>query len=301
VRRVVGVAAAFALAVLVGCAPAPPEGTPFERALTRVDGPFAGRVEFMDARGLATAAAGGGPWAELVGATGGSLDSYRGALADVLDIDLSRADTVLAAGNPPQRVTLVAGGQDEARVRAAATAAGWTGDGELRLGLTPAQPLSLVAGTLRPLGSDVAVGGPDAAVDVVDGPGPTLADDDAVDAVTSCLGHVLVAVVASGAAPGEPLRGVGLRRDPAVADAPPINVLCAVGDGATAVAISEAMRLGRSARTGLPYSEYLSDPHVEELGGDPPVVRMVARTAAGGPTTFLLQALEVGDLPGLGE
>ena len=290
----------FALAVIGGCAPAAaPDGTPFERALSRVDGPFGGRIEFIDSRGLTAAAAGGGPWAGLVGGTGGALDTYRGALADVLAIDLGRADAVLAAGNPPRQVTLVAGGQDEAGVRAAATAAGWTGDDELRLGLSAEQPLSLVAGTLRPHGTDVAVGGPDAPVGAVDGPGPTLAEDASVGAMARCLGDALIAVVSSGVTPQEPLRGVGLRRDPAAPEAPPLNVLCVVGDGATAVGISEAMWSGRSAGTGRPYSQYLSDPQVEELGGDVPTVRMVARTAPGGPPTFLLQALEIGDLPGL--
>ncbi|MFD1534631.1 hypothetical protein, partial [Pseudonocardia aurantiaca] len=178
---------------------------------------------------------------------------------------------------------------------------GWTGDDVLRLGLSAEQPLSLVAGTLRPLGADVAVGGPDAPVDAVDGPGPRLAEDASVAAMARCLGDALIAVVSSGVTPQEPLRGVGLRRDPAAPDAPPLNVLCVAGDGATAVGISEAMWSGRSASTGQPYSQYLSDPQVEELGGDVPTVRMVARTAPGGPQTFLLQALEIGDLPGLPE
>jgi hypothetical protein len=86
-----------------------------------------------------------------------------------------------------------------------------------------------------------------------------------------------------------------------LADASPTAIFftSALGLIPTAVLMSDAMRLGRSARTGEPYSRYLADPQVEEVGGHVPVVRMVARTAPGGPPAFLLQALDAGDLPGL--
>jgi hypothetical protein len=73
----------------------------------------------------------------LVGGTGNALDTYRGPLADVLAVDLAQADTVLTAGNAPERVTLVAGGQDEDRIRSAATAAGWSGGEALDSGDLP--------------------------------------------------------------------------------------------------------------------------------------------------------------------
>ncbi|OLT20752.1 hypothetical protein BJF78_09330 [Pseudonocardia sp. CNS-139] len=298
------------LAALAGCSaggaptaatPVPASGTAFEQALARMDGPFGGRVDFVDSHALGEAAAAGGPWEQLVGGTGGSLDTYRGPLADVLGIDLARADMLVATGNPPQRVTLVAGGQDEERVRAAAAAAGWTGDGDLHHDFTVEQPLSIVAGALRPRGADVVVGGPEATLDLVDGSGPTLAQDAPVAAITNCLGDVVVGVVTGGATPDGPLRGVGLRRDPAAPAGPPLTVLCVVGDSTTATTVEDAVRTGTSLRTGEPYAQYLADPRVEQLPGSPPLVRMTAQTPPGGPTTFVLQALESGDLPGLAE
>jgi hypothetical protein len=275
-------------------------GTAFERALTRIDGPSGGRVEFVDARALAQAAAGGGPWAELVGGTGNALDTYRGPLSDVLAVDLAKADTVLTAGNAPERVTLVAGGQDEDRIRSAATAAGWSGGDELRTSFSVEQPLSLVAGALRPMGADVAAGGPDAELGVVDGPGESLSEDASVAMPAECLGEVVVAVVSGGATPADPVHAVGLRRDPAAPDGAPLQVLCVAADAATAAAVTEAVRTGRSALTGQPYADYLADAQVEHLDGAAAAVRVVARTGPQAGPAFLLQALDSGDLPGLG-
>ncbi|MFC4949583.1 hypothetical protein [Pseudonocardia sp. GCM10023141] len=295
-------AACAAPAAAPQLAPGPTRSGPaFEQALSRVDGPFEGYLDFVDTARLAA----GPELPGLGGRAGGQLDAYRAPLAAQLKIDLDAAGSVLTAGRPPRAITLVSGGQDAAEIRTAATAAGWTGGDTLGRQLSLAEPLTLQAGTVRPIGSDVVVGAPDAAVALVDGAGPDLQDDPVVGPLARCLGDVLTATLVTGAggtgAGGTGIRatGVGLRRagtDPARAD----SVLC-VAAGATApdvaAAVTEAVRSGKPRTGSEPYSAYLTDPQVEQLDGG--IVRLIARTPPGAPVTFLISALQRRELPGL--
>lgn len=279
---------------LAGCAgtpgapgPASTGGTGLEQAMGRVHAPFADYLEFTD-----PARAAG--WPALAARSGGGLAAHRADLAATLKIDLGRAAGVLTAGQPPRGVTLVLGGQDASAVRAAAGAAGWSGTDVLSRELALDAPLTLVAGAVRPIGSDVALGGPNAAVAAVDGPGAALSADPVAGPLARCLGDPAVAVMSGGTQPvGVGLRAVG---DPAAADA----VLCvAAGSAAQAVAagITGAVATKASRSTGKPYATYLASPHVEQLDGG--VVRMVARTAPGAPVAFLVDAATRRDLPGV--
>ncbi|OLT01959.1 hypothetical protein BJF90_30165 [Pseudonocardia sp. CNS-004] len=121
------------LALLLGaCAQAPAaDGAGLDAALSRVDGPFPGYLEFVDQGAAADWRLGG-------------LDAERQSLSDVLGIDLAAADAVLVAGQPPHKVTLVLGGQDEDGIRTRAESGGWaSADGALRRELDLREPLTL--------------------------------------------------------------------------------------------------------------------------------------------------------------
>lgn len=281
----------LAAAVLVaGCAgpAATAPGTALERALARIDAPFEDHLAFADRAALPDTPA----W-RSAGEGVVAWEAVRFG-AD-LGIDVDAADTVLVVGQPPREVTLLAGGQDGGRVRDAARARGWSGSGVLRRDLDLREPLTLRAGTLRPLGGDLAFGGPTAPVDVVTDGGGALAGDPAVAPLAQCLGEVAVAAVAGGRS-GAP-RAVGVRADTGSGTGEPaaVSVVCATGTSAAAV--REAVTSGASARTGLPWSEHLAAPQVDELPGG--VVRLVARHAPGTPPGFVLSALTTRDLPGV--
>lgn len=271
------------LASLLGAcaqAPATTEGTALQRALSRVDGPFPGYLDFVDRDAAAEWRAGG-------------LDAERDALLGVLGIDVAAADAVLAVGQPPQVVRLVLGGQDESGIRSRAEAGGWgTGDGALRRELDLREPLTLTAGAVRPLGADVAIGGPTAPVGLVDGPGVDLAEEPGVRSMAACLGEVAVAMLVGGDL--GPMHAVGLRRVPGD-DAVSTSVVCATAT--TADAVRAAVTTGVSRSAGRSWSELLRDPAVEELPDG--VVRLVARTAPDVPPTLLLSAVQVRELPGV--
>ncbi|MHA6621157.1 hypothetical protein [Pseudonocardia sp. DLS-67] len=258
-------------------------GAVFEQTLARIDGPFGGYLEFVDRTALE-----GAPQAWTALASG----SLPGELATVLGVDPDAAEALLVAGQPSQRVTLVVGGQDEARIRSSATAAGWTGEEELQTDLTPALPLSISAATVRPLGEDVAFGGPAAPLARVDGPDPGLAEDPAVQQIGGCLGDVAVAVVAGGEL--GPLRAVGLRRVPGD-EAAATSTLCVTGT--TAAQVTEAVETTSPRGADRPWVDYLREPQVEELDGG--VVRLVAGNAPGTSIGMLLEALQTRDLPGV--
>jgi hypothetical protein len=265
----------------------PVESTALERALRRVDGPFPDYLEFVDRSDAL------GREAPVSG-----LAHHGRRAPEVLGVDPEAADAVIAVGRKPRFATLLIGGQDGDAVRARAEASGWADrDGALRRDLDLLnEPLTVEAATVRPLGADVALGGPDAPVELVDGPGDDLADDPDVRAMTACLGDVSAAMVAGGSL--GPLRAVGVRPAPdddADDDAVATAVLCATGT--TAAAVEEAVATGESRTGRRPWAQLLRDPVVEELGGG--VVRLTARTAPGTPRLLLLAALQQQDLPGV--
>lgn len=303
-RRAVLALCASVLAVLAACttagtptaaAPAGPAAVPdepFAAALTRFGGGVRGVVEFVDLRAVAT---GSGTWSQLV--SGGRLGPYAQQLAERLRIDVLGADWTATASAGGPLITLVAGGQDAAAIRTAAEAAGWTGADVLARDLAVAEPLTVQAATIRPIGADVVVGGARAPVELVDGPGPALADDPQVAALRDCLGQGLAVVMlhrpergsayAVGAAPAPD--------DPAGA----VSTVCATHETpAAATDRAAAVRADAAPGAAAPWGGALVDPQVTELGGPANVVRLTGRNAADRPPTFVVGQMSRQDLPG---
>src|SRR5690606_35410360 len=129
----------------------PVESTALERALRRVDGPFPDYLEFVDRSDAL------GREAPVSG-----LAHHGRRAPEVLGVDPEAADAVIAVGRKPRFATLLIGGQDGDAVRARAQASGWADrDGALRRDLDLLnEPLTVEAANVRPLGADVALGGP---------------------------------------------------------------------------------------------------------------------------------------------
>lgn len=300
-RQLSTATAALALAVTLTACESSSGGTALEQSLDRITATEA-TIQYIEFGNLARIRELSGDSHE---GTWGSLDrfgmthlfAHREEMLPVLGIDMSAAHAATVAGQPPAAVTLIEGGQDGDQITSAATESGWTDDdGVLTLETDLTQPLSVPAPHVQPLDTDVAIGGIEADVSVVDTDDTSLADEPASGSLADCLGDVAAAVVR--VVDARPV-AAGVRDESET----PVSVMCAhtVQAGDTdelARSVTAAMQSGQTAR-GRPYTDFFESPEVDVLDGG--VVRMVAtNTSESFAATILQMAMpEPHDLPGL--
>jgi hypothetical protein len=218
----------------------------------------------------------------------------------------------IAAGNPPQMVTLLHGGQDASLVAGRLARLGWKQDGGVLTG--PASPpggsqaaalYALQLHVVRPGGSDVRVGGSGASAAQVSPPsGPTLAADPLISALAGCLGDVVAAQIQVGGSLGgkRPAAvAVGVRT-PASNAATPRAVACVAwssqaGAAAYAADARKALASGMSLAMNEPYSGLLAHPAVTSIGGSQNIIQWQADTPRRAGLVFQMYLNR--DLPGL--
>lgn len=241
--------------------------------------------------------------------TGASaLSTYATYTVATIGVDLSTAGSALTVGQAPRTMIVIAGGQDPAKIAAAATKSGWTGGEvlsrklDISKGSSAAVGISLVAPKIRPIGPDVVLsqaGGDPTGVAAIDGTAtPSAAALPGVKAAINCLGDVPSATgadLASADASDWTAVGAG-----AGAAGTASSVIC-LGSPDTATAnslaatVRSALDTGRSKRSGQPWRELLQSAEVDVLPGTPTMVRVTAGTAT---AVLGLQLLTGRDIPG---
>jgi hypothetical protein len=259
-----------------------------------------------------------------LGATKGFalLRGYGASITDLMlflpgdtGINVFSEDYAITAGNPPQAVTLLHGGQSASLVTSRMTKLGWKPNGGMLVG----PPLSDTSGSgsaseteyvlqlhmVQASGSDVTFGQSAGNLSQIGSPsGSTLAGDPLISALASCLGDVVAAQVQVGGNLGgrKPVAvAIGVAA-PASNSATPHAVACVAwqsqaGAAQYAAAARKALSSGGSIATNQPYSAVLSHTSVTSIGGSQNIVQWQADTPSRADVIF--QMYLAMDLPGL--
>jgi hypothetical protein len=227
-------------------------------------------------------------------------------------ISVFKEDYAISAGNAPQTVTLLHGGQSGSLVTSRLTKLGWKQNGGTLVGppfsgggSQKASLYELQLHVVQTAGSDVKFGGSGAKLSQIGSPsGSTLASNPVISALASCLGDVVAAQIGVGGYLGgkHPVAvAVGVRK-PASDSAAPRAVGCVAWSSQAAAAqyttdAKKALSSGLSIATNQPYSTLLSHPAVTDIGGSEHIVQWQADTASRADLIF--QMYERVDLPAL--
>jgi hypothetical protein len=251
-------------------------------------------------------------FAQIRGWGAASLADMMVSLSGDTGISVFGEDYSITAGNPPQALTLLHGGQDASLVTSSLTKLGWKQNGGMLVG--PAYPAggsgnatdyALQLHVVQASGSDLTFGGSAANLSQIGSPsGSTLAGDPLVAALASCLGDVVAAQVQVGGDLGgrNPVAvAVGVAA-PASNAATPHAVACVAWPsqaGATQYAADarKALSSGSSLATNQPFSAVLANPSVTSIGGSQHIVQWQADTP--GRADRIFQMYLDRDLPGL--
>ncbi len=242
----------------------------------------------------------------------GSLVDLYVTLSGDTGINLLHEDYAITAGNPPQSVALLHGGQDASQVTSHLTKLGWkqasgtlTGPSSPAGGGEAAAEYMLQLHKVRPDGTDVAFGGSRADLGNIGSPsGSTLAGDPVVGALANCLGDVVAAQFSVGGDLGgrNPVAlALGIRT-PASNTATPQAVVCVAWPSQAAAAqyaadARKALSSGQSATMKQPYSALLTHTSVTSVGGGQNLIQWQADTP--GRASLIFEMLFSRDLPGL--
>ena len=196
----------------------------FQQALARIAAtPATRRLIVYDNTGALVKLTGSswsaqGSFAALRGTGAGPLTQVGQLLASNPGINLLGASYTITAGQQPQQVGLIAGGQQAQRVSTGLAKLGWAPTHGRLVAPSPdsvggnQQYTSIYALNLaqvRTTGSDVRFGGAQADLGEIDhSTGPTLAVDPGTKALAGCLGNVVAAEV-DAAYPGGPATAPG--------------------------------------------------------------------------------------------
>jgi len=241
-----------------------------------------------------------------------SLTQVMVTLASDTGINVFSEDYAISAGNPPQMLTLVHGGQSASLVTSRLTKLGWKAGG----GMLTGPPLSGGSGNasnyalqlqkVQASGADVTVGQSGADLGQIGSPsGPTLAGDPLISALAACLGNVVAAQVQAGGDLGGGRNPVAVAvgvAAPASNAATPHAVACVAwssqADAAQyAAGARKALSSGVSVATNQRFSALLSHPSVASIGGSQHIVSWQADTP--GRADLVFQMYLNRDLPGL--
>ncbi len=233
-------------------------------------------------------------YGQLRGMGAFSLAGLMSTLPADTGINLFAENYAISAGrNPPDTVTLIAGGQDASLVTGRMIKLGWKKDAD---GTLAAPSLGTARGDgaeyaltmvkVEPENSDVLVGGGSSAnLSQIGSPsGTTLADDPDISALAGCLGNVVAATMFSGSSAfitADPTEvAVGIRQ-PASATARPHAVVC-VSWPSQALADTYEANVRKALSTGLSpqlderFSAVLPHVTVTSVGGNEHVVEWQA-------------------------
>lgn len=309
--------AAALVAVVTGCSSGGPAGTQLETALARVSDTANTRAaiyydntsELVSLAGKSLSAERTG-YGELLGMGATNILEFMATLPGDTGINLFNESYSITAGNPPDEVTLIAGGQDASQVTSRLTKIGYkkAADGTLT-----APPLtssgtgstySFSIAKARAVNSDVLIGTSAADLSQVGSPqGTTLADDPDIKALAACLGNVVAATFVNGsgvtAAPTEVAMGIS---QPASATATPHAVVC-VSWPTQAAADTYAANVRKALATGLSpaldrrFSALLPHATVTNVGGDAHVVEWQADPSSVETVFSMLENIALPALP----
>lgn len=224
--------------------------------------------------------------------------------------DLYGENYGISAGNLPQSLSLMAGGQSSARITGHLTGLGWKHSGGKLVAPSPlkaksdAGVLALDMAQVLTDGSDAVFGGPRASLSLIGSPkGSTLASDPTIGTLAHCLGNVVAAAISSagylgGKNPAAVAAGVS---QPASDTATPHAVVCVSWPSQAAAShftteLRKALS-GLSPATDKPYSAFLKHVTVTTVGGSHHVVEWQADTPRSAMIVF--QMIEEIDLPAL--
>jgi hypothetical protein len=241
----------------------------------------------------------------LVGAP--NLANLASAIEKDVRLAPRRATYTVSAGQPPNSVGLIAGGQNGEDVSGALTKLGWTRDGDNLVAPSlssveqRAASYALQLSQVRVDDAEIVYGSMKAELADAGRPsGPTLADDRRIRALADCLGDVVAAQIVAERAVGDSSAvAVGVQRPAAKSD-PPRSVVCVSWrDQSTAktyqTEVTAALADGRSLASNREYAELIRSPEVINVGGDEHVVRWRGDTPQ---TALVFRMLAARDLPG---
>jgi len=295
-----------------------PGGTGLDAALAKVaDTPVTRAAVAYDDTAALVKLAGASPgatkgFALLRGYGASSLMALAVQLTSDTGINVFSEDYAISAGNPPQVVTLLHGGQSAPVVTSRLGKLGWKqASGAL---LAPALSTSgsqftamytLQMHVVRADGSDVRLGGSGASPGQLGQPsGATLASDPLISGLAGCLGDVVAAQVQVGGQLGgrSPVAMAAGVAAPASNAATPHAVVCVAWSSPAAAAqytadAREALSSGTSLATRQPYSDYLQHGSVTSIGGSQNIVQWQADTPRRADQIFQMYLTR--DLPAL--
>jgi hypothetical protein len=251
-------------------------------------------------------------FAVLRGWGASSLMGLAVQLSGDTGINALNQDYAISAGNPPQTVTLLYGGQSASLVTSRLGKLGWkqgngvlVGPSALGGGSAASAQYALQMHVVRADGSDVRLGQSGASSGQLGSPsGSTLASDPLISALAGCLGDVVAAQVqVGGQLGGRKPAAVALGvRTPASNAATPHAVVCVAWSsqsGATQYTADarKALSSGTSSATNQPYADLLSHGSVTSIGGSQNVVQWQADTPRRADQIFQMYLSQ--DLPAL--
>jgi hypothetical protein len=282
--------------------------TPVTRAQVAYDDTAA----LVKLSGVTTNPGTGKGFAVVLGWGASSLVELAVPLPGDTGINVLKEDYAISAGNPPQTVTLLHGGQSASLVTSRLGKLGWKQDNGVLVGppglgggSAATAQYALQMHEVRADGSDVRLGQSGVSSGQLGSPsGPTLASDPLISALAGCLGDVVAAQVqAAGQLGGRnpAAVAVGVRR-PASDTATPHAVVCVAWSsqaGATQYTADarKALSSGTSFATKQPYSDLLSHASVTSIGGSQNIVQWQADTPRRADQVFQMYLNQ--DLPAL--
>jgi hypothetical protein len=252
-------------------------------------------------------------FAVLRGWGASSLMDLAAQLSSDTGISVFTEDYAISAGNPPQMVTLLHGGQSASLVTSRLGKLGWKQDNGALSGPPPTGGggsdvtglYALQMHVVRADGSDVRLGQSGASIGQLDSPsGSTLASNPLISALAGCLGDVVAAQIQVGGDLGgkSPAAvAIGVRR-PASNTATPRAVACVAWSGQAAATqytadARKALSSGMSLATLQPYSGLLSHASVTSISGSQNIVQWQADTPRRADQVFQMYLNR--DLPAL--
>lgn len=283
-------------------------GTGLQSALSRVADTASNRSEVTyDDTAALVQLAGTSPtstkgFAELRGWGVPAVAEQVYALPGNAGFNLLGEDYSISAGNPPQSVSLMAGGQSASQLTSHLTGLGWKQRAGKLVGPAPltasssAGTLAIDAAQVQATGSDVVFGTSAANLSMIGSPkGTTLASDPIISTLAQCLGNVVAADLFSGGyLGGQKPAGlaVGISK-PASNTATPHAVVCVswssqAAASAYASQVRQALSSGTSLPQDEPYSDFLTHPAVTTVGGSQHVVEWQADTPKSAQTVFTM-------------
>ncbi|MEU3270461.1 hypothetical protein ABZ639_06415 [Saccharomonospora sp. NPDC006951] len=312
-RLSVAACAAVAAVSLAACSGDEAEAdTGFLAALSRVAATDASAtyVEYGDVAAITKLTEQDQRFAQIAGYGYSELAASADRIADKLGVDPRRFSSAIWVGQPPETAGLLIGDYDTAEVGASFERIGAEQEdtGGATRWRSAADRATDLAGPFTDLGlltqfnivsvaeGEFGYSSAGGSLDWVTDPGDTtLADDEQVRALATCLGDPVVAIVAT-----QDERKVAVAvRAPSAAEV--TEVICVLADDPQAGRdrMTTELTEGRAPSSGQPWADILPGAEVDIPEGSSGVVRVVSTPDDTAPPGRVAQVLANGDLKGL--